>query len=199
MKGKSAIKEALQRLNARMVYADMVPLDLVACGGATLNLLGLISRPTVDVDILAIARIDPRRKVVLLPHAPLPEGFLELVAMIGRELGIMPTWLNFGPSTLLKFGLPQGMEKRLRRKSYGACLTLHLLSRFDQVALKIYAAMDPKDGERHLADLVDIEPRKPEAEAAVKWLLNRRTGSDFRSKLNEVLERIGHEKIARKH
>jgi hypothetical protein len=195
---RSAIEEALQRLNARMVYAEMVPLELVACGGATLNLLGLISRPTVDVDILAVARLNRRRQVVLLPDAPLPAGFLDLVATVGRELGIMPAWLNFGPSPLLKFGLPQNVEKRLQRKSYGACLTLHLLCRFDQVALKIYAAMDPKGGERHLGDLVDIEPQRPEVEAAVKWLLNRRTGAGFRRKLNEVLERIGYEDLARK-
>ena len=62
--------------------------------------------------------------------------------------------------------------------------------------LKIYAAMDPGDGPRHLGDLLDLEPTQPEAQAAMDWLLNRRTSKEFRHKLKEVLERIGHEQLA---
>jgi hypothetical protein len=38
------IEEALKRLNAKMVYAEMEPVELVSCGGASLNLTGLVSR-----------------------------------------------------------------------------------------------------------------------------------------------------------
>lgn len=49
--GKQGIEEALKRLNAKMAYAGMEPVDLVSCGGASLNLMGWVSRSTSDVDI----------------------------------------------------------------------------------------------------------------------------------------------------
>ena len=53
--GKSGIEEALKRLNAKMVYAGLEPVELVSCGGASLNLMGWVSRSTSDVDILCAA------------------------------------------------------------------------------------------------------------------------------------------------
>jgi hypothetical protein len=56
--------------------------------------------------------------------------------------------------------------------------------------------MDPKTRiETHLGDLVDLEPTEAEARAAVDWLLKRKTSTDFRHKLKQVLDRIGHEKL----
>jgi hypothetical protein len=99
----------------------------------------------------------------------------------------------------MEFGLPQGLDKRLTRKSYGRCLTLHVISRLDQIHLKLYAAMDPKTRiETHLGDLMDLEPTEAQARAAVDWLLQRKTSADFRRKLKAVLNRIGHEKLAQK-
>lgn len=119
------------------------------------------------------------------------------MAEVGRELGIKEEWLNFGPAPLVAFGLPRGFEQRLKRKSFGRCLALHLIGRLDQIHLKIYAAMDPKTRlETHLGDLLDLEPTEVEAKAAVAWLVSRKTSPAFRRKLKEVLERIGHEKLA---
>jgi hypothetical protein len=114
-------------------------------------------------------------------------------------MGLKEEWLNFGPAPLMDFGLPEGLEKRLKRKSCGKCLALHLISRWDQIHLKIYAAMDPKTRiETHLGDLIDLEPTEAEVRAAVDWLLKRKTSADFRRKLKEVLDRIGHAKLAEK-
>jgi hypothetical protein len=56
--------------------------------------------------------------------------------------------------------------------------------------------MDPKTRiETHLGDLVDLEPTEAEARAAMDWLLKRKTSTDFRHKLKQVLDRIGHEKL----
>jgi hypothetical protein len=64
-----------------------------------------------------------------------------------------------GPAPLVDFGLPSGLEGRLKRRSYGKCLALHLVSRLDQIHLKIYATMDPKTRmETHLGDLLDLKP-----------------------------------------
>lgn len=59
--------------------------------------------------------------------------------------------------------------------------------------------MDPKTRiETHLGDLMDLEPTGAEARAAAVWLLRRKTSADFRRKLKQVLERIGHEDLAQK-
>jgi hypothetical protein len=194
--GKSGIEEALKRLNAKMIYAELEPVELVSCGGASLSLMGWVSRSTGDVDILCAVEVE-KGKVRLLTTTTLPPRFAELVAEVGRELGIKETWLNFGPAPLLDFGLPPGIESRLKRKRYGRCLALHVISRLDQIHLKLYAVMDPKTRvETHLGDLLDLEPTKAEARAAVDWLLSRKTSADFRRKLKQVLERIGHEELA---
>jgi len=195
--GKQGIVEALKRLNAKMVYAGMEPVELVSCGGAALNLMGWVSRSTSDVDIMCAALVDARGKVKLQPDKPLPPQFAELVAEVGRELGAKEEWLNFGPAPLVAFGLPPGLVGRLKRRRFGRCVALHLVSRWDQIHLKIYAAMHPKTRlEAHLGDLLDLKPTEAEAKAAVAWLLNRKTSREFRQKLKQVLDRIGHEKLA---
>jgi hypothetical protein len=197
--GKAGIEEALKRLNAKMVYAELEPVELVSCGGASLNLMGLVSRTTGDVDIICAVVVSGNGKVQRLANMTMPAQFTELVAEVGREMGLKEEWLNFGPAPLMDFGLPDGLEKRLKRKGYGKCLALHVISRFDQIHLKIYAAMDPKTRiETHLGDLIDLEPTEAEARAAVDWLLKRKTSADFRRKLKEVLDRIGHAKLAEK-
>jgi hypothetical protein len=195
--GKQGIEEALKRLNAKMVYTQMPPLELVICGGASLNIMGWVTRSTSDVDIICLARVGPKGDVKLVPGNRLPTKFTNIVAEVGQELGLKEEWLNFGPAPLMKFGLPPGLEDRLKRKSYGECLKLHMISRWDQIHLKIYAAMDPKTRiETHLSDLLDLEPTKKEARAAMDWLLKRKTSPEFRRKLKDILDRIGHEKLA---
>ncbi len=195
--GKSGIEEALKRLNAKMVYAGLAPVDLVSCGGASLNIMGWVSRSTSDVDIICVAHVNAKGKVHLQPEKVLPARFAKLVADVGREMDIKEMWLNFGPAPLVKFGLPTGLCQRLKRKKYGRCLTLHMISRLDQVHLKIYAVMHPKTRmETHLGDLLDLKPTEREAQLAVDWLKGRKTSADFRRKLKDVLDRIGHEKLA---
>jgi hypothetical protein len=143
--------------------------------------------------------VSAKGKVRGLTDLVMPARVTELVAEVGHEMGLKEEWLNFGPAPLMDFGLPEGLEKRLKRKSYGKCLALHLISRMDQIHLKIYAAMDPKTRiETHLGDLIDLEPTEAEARSAVDWLLKRKTSADFRRKLKEVLDRIGHAKLAEK-
>jgi hypothetical protein len=60
--GKLGIEEALKRLNAKMVYAGLKPVELVSCGRASLNLMGWVSRSTSDVDIICAAVVDTNGK-----------------------------------------------------------------------------------------------------------------------------------------
>jgi hypothetical protein len=105
-------------------------------------------------------------------------------------------WLNFDASPLIAFGFPPDMTKRLIKYSYGACLTVYFINRFDRVHFKMFAAMDPKDGTRHLGDLLDLKPSEDEVKAAVSWLLGRKASPQFKAALCQVLERIGYERIA---
>ena len=75
---------------------------------------------------------------------------------------------------------------------------MYFISRLDQVHFKIFAAMDPKQGTRHLSDLMDLEPTEVEVKAAVSWLLGRPVSPQFKATLRQVLDRIGHERIAGK-
>lgn len=72
---RQGIEEALKRLNAKMVYAGMEPMELVSCGGASLNLMGWASRSTSDVDIICAAKVDAQGKVRLQPEKVLPPQF----------------------------------------------------------------------------------------------------------------------------
>jgi hypothetical protein len=187
--------EVLGRLNRKMVYAEIEPLHVVVCGGAALIAVGLVARATQDVDIVALLRAN-QGKIEILEEKTLPADVQRLVAEIGVELGIRKDWLNFDASPLIAFGFPPDMIMRLIKKSYGACLTVYFISRFDQVHFKIYAAMDPKDGTRHLGDLLDLKPREDEVKAAISWLLGRKASPEFKAALCQVLDRIGYERIA---
>jgi len=195
--GKSGIEKALNRLSAKMAYAGLEPVELVSCGGAALNLMGWVSRSTSDVDVLCVIQLEGGGMARLLSESTVPSKFAELVAEVGFDLGLDEAWLNFGPAPLMEFGLPDGLETRLTRVSYGPCLALHLIGRLDQIHLKLFAVMDPNTRiETHLGDLLDLEPTEAEARAAAAWLLNRKTSGDFRRKLQQALDRIGHEHVA---
>jgi len=189
------IDEILSRLNQKMVYAEVKPLNVAVCGDTALIAVGLVARATEDVDIIALLRVN-QVNVEVLEDKNLPADVERLVAEIGIELGIREDWFNFHASSLIAFGFPPNMTTRLVKKSYGACLTVYFINRFDQVHFKMYAAMDPKDGTRHLSDLLDLKPKEHEIRAAVSWMLGREASPDFKAALCQVLERIGYERIA---
>ena len=170
------------------------PIHVVVCGGAALIAAGLVSRATQDVDVIALLRVN-QADVEISEAKSLPADVKRLVAEIGIESGIREDWLNFDASPLIAFGFPPSMRTRLIKKSYGICLTVYFISRFDQVHFKMYAAMDPKDGTRHLGDLLDLKPRENEVRAAISWLLGRKASPEFKAALCQVLERIGYERI----
>jgi hypothetical protein len=55
-----------------MVYSELEPVELVSCGGASLNLMGWVSRSTSDVDIICVAEVRAKGKVHLLAGTTLP-------------------------------------------------------------------------------------------------------------------------------
>lgn len=78
--------------------------EVVAIGGGSLLLIGLIDRPTKDLDLVALREGD-----VLAPAGrPLPAALAEAVEDVARVLDLPPNWMNGGPDSLLRFGLPAG-------------------------------------------------------------------------------------------
>ena len=52
---------------------------------------------------------------------------------MASDLGLDANWLNDDPADLLKYGLPEGFKERLQTKIYGQELTVHYISRVDQI------------------------------------------------------------------
>jgi len=80
LQGRTAIEAALMALGERLAYAQE-PCAVVVLGGAALNLLAIVDRPTIDVDVLA--RADDTGAI--RPPDPLPETLRRAIAAVARD------------------------------------------------------------------------------------------------------------------
>ncbi len=159
--------------------------ELVAVGGSALVLLGLIQRATRDLDALALIEGDR-----VVPVRELPSALADSVADVGRFLGLGENWLNSGPSSLLDLGLPAGFRQRLVTRKYGG-LTLHLASRVDHIAFKLYAAVDQGPTSKHAADVRALDPTAAELRWAAEWARSQDPSEGFDSELRKALRHFG--------
>jgi len=136
--------------------------EVYAVGGGSLLLLGLIDRPTKDLDLVAVVRGG-----VFSSAAPLPVALKQASVEVAALVGIDEDWLNAGPADLLRFGLPSGYEARMVTRRFGG-LTVHLAGRFDQICFKLYAAVDQGPRSKHTADLRRLQPGRDEFMAAAR-------------------------------
>ena len=164
--------------------------DLVVIGGSGLLALGLINRPTRDVDVVALLQ----DRTLLAPR-PLPEPLVAARNRVARDFGLPDDWLNAVPAGLLDFGLPTGFVDRLERRDYGDALTVHFASRFDQIHFKLYAMVDQGVG-KHEADLRALEPTAEELVAAARWAQTHDPSEGFRTELRAALAYLGVEDAA---
>ena len=177
---REALEEALRTLGA-VLQERQTPFELLAVGGSGLLLLGLINRPTGDLDVIALLQSGAFQKLDFLPEP------LEIAAdQVGGALGLNDRWLNTEPSSLMDFGLPQGWEGRLTTKQYGG-LRLHLPSREDQICFKLYAAVDRGPDDKHYEDLKVLEPTRDELIFGARWTVTHDTSEAFRQMLKECL------------
>ncbi len=159
--------------------------SIVIAGGSALLALGLISRPTRDVDVLALLHDES-----LVSAKPLPKGLLEAARIIAADFGLSRDWLNDGPAPLIDFGLPEGFLERTRRRDYGEALCVLFASREDQIHFKLYAVVDQGPG-RHLADLAALAPTESELLQAARWTRTHDASAGFRDVLLKVLDHFG--------
>lgn len=178
------ISAALQALGETLEARDLT-YELVAVGGSSLLLLGLIDRATRDLDIVAV--VDHGRYA---PATTLPGPLVDAVRDVGEVLDIGTHWLNPGPAALLDFGLPEGFAERAEVRRFGT-LTLHLASRTDQIALKVYAAVDQGPRSKHVEDLRRLDPSAAELTAAARWARTHDPSPGFEQELRALLRSFG--------
>ena len=159
--------------------------EIVVVGGSALLALGLISRATRDVDLVALRDGDG-----LLPAAPLPEPLTTARDRVARDLGLPEDWLNPGPAALLDFGLPDGFLSRATRRDHGEALTAWHASRLDQIHFKLYATVDQGPG-KHEADLRALDPSADELLTAARWTRTHDPSEGYRMALGQVLAALG--------
>jgi Nucleotidyltransferase of unknown function (DUF6036) len=159
--------------------------ELVVIGGSGLLALGIITRSTRDVDILAL-----RAGKELSSAKPLPEPLQAARDRVARDFSLPEEWLNAGPTDLLDFGLPEGFIERLERRDYSGGLTVYLASRYDQIHFKLYALVDQGPG-KHEDDLRALQPSEEELAAAARWARTHDTSGPFAAILDQVLSHLG--------
>ncbi len=181
---RQCLDEALITLG-EVLEARALKYEIVAVGGSALMLLGLLSRPTRDLDALAL--VDDG---AYMSADPLPRPLTDAVVSVGRALGLADDWLNPGPAGLLRFGLPEGFHKRVEHRQYGG-LALQIAGRFDQICLKLYAAVDQGPASKHVADLRSLQPTREELLTAARWSRTHDPSEGYRELLVATLGSLG--------
>jgi hypothetical protein len=183
MFGADSLRQALAALGALLADRGLA-FEIVAVGGGGLLLLGVISRPTKDLDALAVVEDGEYRLA-----RPLPPGLREAAEDTARALGLADDWLNPGPTDQLRHGLPDGFRERTTRHVFGG-LVVHLASRFDQICLKLYAAADSGPDSKHVRDLIDLAPRNDEMRDAAGWVKQQDASPVFADFVDAVIAHV---------
>jgi len=177
------LEQALDALGQVLADRGQVQ-EVVAIGGGSLLLLGLIQRPTKDIDLVALVEDGG-----YLCAEPLPAELKTAIKDVGVALGLADDWMNAGPADLLRLGLPEGFEQRTVSRTYGA-LTVHVASRFDQICFKLYASVDRGPQSKHFADLRQLAPTTEELDRAQSWCLTHDPSAPFADQLGQALSAL---------
>jgi hypothetical protein len=100
MLGQDSVDSALAMLGF-LLTARGFAFEIVVVGGSALLLLGIIDRPSADLDVLAIVQ-DRRYESA----RPLPPTLVDAARDVARVHGLAKDWLNSGPTAQLVTGLP---------------------------------------------------------------------------------------------
>lgn len=193
LSGSTDIRRALQ-LVGELLAADGLRHDIVILGGAALNLLGLVERATIDVDILAFAApagVGAAGAPPLQPPTePLPASLVAAARTVARDLGLDPHWLNTGPALQWRAGLPVGLATRVHWYRFSG-LHVGLVDRYDLIFFKLFAAADAAGPSSvHYQDLLALRPNAAELQAAGEWVATQDASPAFATVLDTVLRHV---------
>jgi len=181
---EDTIEEALEELG-RLLENRGFGCEIVVIGGSALLLLGIIHRPTKDLDVLALVRDG-----VYVTAQPLPVELKEAVCDVAQDLGLAKDWLNGGPTAQLQTGLPEGFRERVETRAYRT-LVVHIASRLDHIYLKLYAAVDQSGQGKHADDLRRLAPTRMELLDAARWVRGQDIGPTFPQLVADTLRIFG--------
>lgn len=143
---------------------------IVIIGGAALQLLGVISRSTGDVDMIAFADPPATHARLVRPPAQLPPALTRAILAVAKDRNLPKNWLNADPAGQWNSPspLPPGFETRVTWRSFAA-LDVGLPGRLDFICLKLEAAADQlntkqRTSNRHFIDLEALAPTPGEFE-----------------------------------
>lgn len=185
------LNEALNLLNEQLMLRNAPQTNLVVCGGSALLAVGLMKRTTRDVDILAMIH-----NGLLVDAEPLPQYLIESACNVGYALGLPADWLNNGPASQFRMGLPDGFQERLQVIKVGEKLVMYYIDRIDQIFFKTYASADR--GGYHISDLKALHPNDNELINAAKWCMTQDVSDTFRLILKDMFKYLGWDNVSRK-
>ena len=181
---EEAIEQALDLLGA-LLETRGLSYEIVVVGGSALLLLGIIHRPTKDLDILALIN-----QGTYVSAQPLPVGLALAARDVANDLGLAPDWLNNGPTLQLQTGLPAGFQERVETRTYRT-LAVHIASRLDHIYLKFYATVDHLGKGKHADDLRRLAPTRQELLEAAAWVRGQDVSLPFSQMVADTLSAFG--------
>jgi len=193
-RNESDVDRVLAALGEQLTALSTEPVDILVCGGSALNALGLISRTTKDVDVLALVSKKSMDQLLLGTAKPLPPALLQAAVKVARDFDLPGDWLNPGPTSALDFGLPEGLLARAEKRRYGKIFTVRFLSRYDQIHFKLFAAVDQAG--KHYDDLKLLKPTASELKAAALWSMTHDVSENYRNELKRILIDLGFKNVA---
>lgn len=156
--------------------------EAIVIGGSALALLGVITRQTRDVDILA-PELPPS-------VAEAARAFARTQRTLGVDLD--DEWLNNGPMQLGAV-LPVGWQARVQVAFSGRVLVLNTLGRGDLLKTKLFALCDRGTD---LIDCVALAPSVAEIADAVPWVVEQDAHPQWpvhvRATIADLQRRLGH-------
>lgn len=178
----STIISALMRLG-EYLSSHRASYTIVIVGGAAINLHGVVSRATHDVDVLAFGG----ENGICPPPEVWPLILKDGVDAVAEDMGLPRDWMNDGPALQWRQGLPPGLAERIHWSRFGGLL-VGIVDRYDLIFFKLYAAADHV-GQRnvHYTDLLALQPSPDELIAAATWIRDQDGSEAFIALLDQVL------------
>jgi hypothetical protein len=183
----------LSALGEQLAYSGGGPYDLAVCGGTALNVLGLVTRTTRDIDVFAL--VEHGR---LVPCPVMPADLAEAASRVARDFDLSPDWINVQAAVIHPERLPEGLQSRWERREYGTRLAAHFIGLLDQIHFKLHAAADRGDRTTvHFADLQRLSPSPEEIRMAARWACDTQDPSEgFRVLLKECIAALGFKDVS---
>ena len=190
--GPAPIEEALaalgEQLQSRRSHASVI-----VVGGATLNILGIISRSTTDVDVIALAHRSEDGTIRLERAEPLPPELVDAVRIVGRDFGLPDDWMNSAVEKQWSTGIPPSIDQDLTWRTYGA-LEVGFVGRRTLIALKLFAAVDQGPKSVHYQDLLRLAPSEEDLQDAARWVETQDASPEFPSQIQQVIANVEHDR-----